>query len=273
MNSAPPPADPFDVTEDAALGGRLRLKQLRRGHRFGHDAVLLAAAVDAQPGEHVVEFGAGVGFAGLAVALRAPGARAMLLDVDPALVALAAENAARNGMGDRVRAAVLDVGAPAVAWTAAGLPPACADRVLMNPPFHDQEGAQASPDAARARAHVGPRSTLTTWTATAARLLVPAGTLALIWRADGLADVLAALVPRFGGISVVPIYPRPDSAAIRIVATGAKGSRAPLQFLPGLVLNGHDGRPTPEAEAVLRDGALLREAILSKRPARLRPFP
>ena len=32
-----------ETTLDAALGGRLELRQPRRGHRFGHDALLLAA--------------------------------------------------------------------------------------------------------------------------------------------------------------------------------------------------------------------------------------
>ena len=40
-----------ETTEDAALGGRLILRQPRRGHLFGHDAILLAAAADACPGE------------------------------------------------------------------------------------------------------------------------------------------------------------------------------------------------------------------------------
>jgi tRNA1(Val) A37 N6-methylase TrmN6 len=31
-----------------------------------------------------------------------------------------------------------------------------------------------------------------------------------------------------------------------------KGSRAPLVLLPGLVLNYEDGKPTVEAEAILR---------------------
>ncbi|MGC2134524.1 MAG: methyltransferase, partial [Xanthobacteraceae bacterium] len=39
------------TSEDAVLGGRLVLRQPLRGHRFGHDAILLAAAVPAQPGE------------------------------------------------------------------------------------------------------------------------------------------------------------------------------------------------------------------------------
>ena len=33
-----------DLTEDAFLGGRLRLRQPLKGHRAGHDAILLAAA-------------------------------------------------------------------------------------------------------------------------------------------------------------------------------------------------------------------------------------
>ena len=38
-----------ETTDDAVLGGRLRLTQKKRGHRVGHDAILLAAATDARP--------------------------------------------------------------------------------------------------------------------------------------------------------------------------------------------------------------------------------
>src|SRR5262245_6776973 len=86
-------ADP--VTEDAALGGRLALRQPRRGHRFGHDAILLAAATGGRAGEHAVDLGAGVGAAGLALAARVPGLSVTLVEVDPALVALAVENISR----------------------------------------------------------------------------------------------------------------------------------------------------------------------------------
>src|ERR1700704_2242282 len=89
------------VTEDALLGGSLRLRQPRRGHRVGHDAVLLAAACPANAGEHLVDLGAGVGAAGLAVALRAPDTTVTLIEIDPDLAALAAENAALNGLAAR----------------------------------------------------------------------------------------------------------------------------------------------------------------------------
>jgi tRNA1(Val) A37 N6-methylase TrmN6 len=88
-------------------------------------------------------------------------------------------------------------------------------------------------------------------------LLRPRGTLSLIWRADGLGDVLEALAPAFGATMVLPIYPKPAESAIRVLVRATKASRAPLQLLPGLVLNDAAGRATGEADGVLRSGAAL----------------
>jgi len=253
--SADPSADEF--SNDAVLGGRLMLKQPRRGHRVGHDAILLAAACPARAAEHVIELGAGVGAAGLALAARVDGALLTLVEVDRRLAALAAENAQRNGLAARVRAAVLDVTAPARAFAAAGLAPGSAMRVLMNPPFNDPVRQRASPDRQRRLAHAGARGTLPAWVGSAARLLRPRGTLTLIWRADGLADVLGALDGAFGAATVLPVHPKPEAAAIRILVRATKASRAPLALLPGLVLNDGAGNPTAASEAVLRDGAPL----------------
>src|SRR5436853_7803982 len=87
---------PDGLTEDAFLGGRLRLRQPRAGHRAGHDAILLAAATAARPGDRVADFGAGVGTAGLAVARRVPAIELVLIEIDEALAALARHNAASN---------------------------------------------------------------------------------------------------------------------------------------------------------------------------------
>ena len=40
--------DVLETSEDAVLGGRLRLRQPLAGHRVGHDAILLAAATGAR---------------------------------------------------------------------------------------------------------------------------------------------------------------------------------------------------------------------------------
>jgi tRNA1(Val) A37 N6-methylase TrmN6 len=246
-----------DETDDAVLGGRLRLLQKRRGHRVGHDAILLAAATQAHSGDHAIDLGAGIGAAGLALAMRVPEVSVTLLELDPQLAGLAEQNIVRNGLAGRVRAVILDVTASSEQFAAARLGPGSADRVLMNPPFNRAERQNLSPDPQRRAAHAGPPGGLMDWVGAAHRLLHSAGTVNLIWRADGLAEVLAALEERFGGIVVLPVYGRTREAAIRVLVRAAKGSRAPLVLLPGLALNDQQGRPTPEAEAVLRGGEAL----------------
>jgi tRNA1(Val) A37 N6-methylase TrmN6 len=247
-------------TEDAILGGALTLRQPKRGHRVGHDTILLAAATPARAGEHAVELGAGVGAAGLALARRVAGLRVTLVEIDGELAALAAHNVESNHLSDRVRAVTLDVAAPARAFAVTGLVPGAAQRVLMNPPFNDPARQNVSPDARRRVAHVAPRETLAQWVRRANSLLAPSGTLTLIWRADSLGDVLAALGRGFGGVTVLPVHPKPDAPAIRLLVGATKGSRAPLTLLPGLMLNDANGRPTADAEAVLRGGTALRLA-------------
>jgi tRNA1(Val) A37 N6-methylase TrmN6 len=255
MNSGPMAND--DVTTDAVLGGRLQLRQPRRGHRVGHDAILLAAATQGLSGEHAVELGAGVGAAGLALAWRCPGLAVALVDNDEALVALAADNARANGLADRVRAVALDVAAAAARFAEAGLTTGSADRVLMNPPFNDPQRQQASPDESRRAAHVAEPDTLAAWVAAASRLLQPGGTLTLIYRAESLADVLAALAPSFGAITVTPVHAKPAAPAIRVLVSAIAQSRAALTVQPGLILAEADGRPSRAAEAILRDAQPL----------------
>jgi tRNA1(Val) A37 N6-methylase TrmN6 len=251
-----PEAPASDMTDDAVLGGRLRILQPRVGHRVGHDAILLAAATAAAAGDRAVDLGAGVGAAGLALATRVDGVFVTLVDVDAELVTLAVENAARNGLAGRVSAITHDVTAPAPA-TFAGLAPATADHVLMNPPFNDPARQHVSPDPRRRRAHSNPREMLGAWVAAARHVLRSDGTLTLIFQADGIADVLHAFAVGFGAIAIIPIYPKPGASAIRILARAVKDSRAPAKLRPGLLLNGDDGRPTAAAEAVLRAAAAL----------------
>jgi len=247
--------DEAATSDDAALGGRLILRQPLRGHRFGHDAILLAAATPAHPDEQAVELGAGVGAAGLALAWRVARLAVTLVEIDPALAALAADNAARNRLSPRVRAICLDVAAPAAAFAAAGLGSGSAHHVLMNAPFNAPQNSPPNP--ARRLARTASPATLPLWLRTAARLLAPRGTLTLIWRADGLSDVSAALAAEFGGVAIMPVFAKTEAPAIRVLLRAVKGSKAPSLLLPGLTLADKTGQPTAAAEAVLRDGAAL----------------
>ena len=249
--------DKHAVTEDAVLGGRLRLRQLQHGHRVGHDAILLAAACPGRGGERAADLGAGVGAAGLALAARVTGITVTLVELDPELAALASENVRLNDLVRQVSVLTLDVASPTADYAAAGLHPGYLQRVLMNPPFNDPQRSRASPDSRRKLAHHGSHEALAGWVQVAGRLLQAAGTLTLIWRGDALDEVLRALVPLFGAITVLPVHPGPSKAAVRVLVRATKGSHAPLTLLPGFFLNDASGRTSPEAQSVLRQGAIL----------------
>jgi tRNA1(Val) A37 N6-methylase TrmN6 len=250
-NCAPMPPDRPAVTDDAMLGGRVRLLQPKRGHRFGHDAVLLAASIPAKPKDRAVEFGAGVGAASLALLARVNHITVTMVEIDPVLAALAAENIARNGFAQSARALVLDAGAGPRAFSAKGLAAGSADHVFMNPPFND-ETRPPSPDRMKSRAHVASHRLLARWTTAATRLLRASGKLTVIWRADGLHAVLEALSKNHGSISILPVHGKEGDDAIRVIVQAVKGGRAPLTLATPLFLNGKDNRPTAEAEMLMR---------------------
>lgn len=244
-----------DITEDAFLGGQLRLKQKRSGHRAGHDAILLAAATEARAGDRVVDFGAGVGTAGLALARRVPGVRLSLVEIDPELAELARDNAAANAIA--AETIVLDVTVDAQAFASNGLSPDSIDVVLMNPPYNDPARHRGSPDQARHTAHVATEETLHAWVHAARRILRSNGVLTLIWRADGIADVLAALSRGFGSLAILPVHGEAGRPAIRVLVRAVKGGRAPTRLLSGLMLNDDSRVSKNEMTKILEGRAAL----------------
>ncbi|KRE17980.1 hypothetical protein ASE63_01965 [Bosea sp. Root381] len=242
-----------EIVEDRLLDGRLILRQPKRGHRAGSDAILLAAAIPALGAGPLLDVGAGVGTIGLAVALAQPALQVVLLERDPELAALAAENGALNGLSGRVSVVNADIAGPEAD---VGLQAASFACVAMNPPFYPPQDTKASPVPNRRAAHVAEGS-LDPWFKAARRLLRPGGRIALIHRAEALAEILAALGKGFGDVAVRPIHARVESPAIRIVVTGVLNSRKPAALLPAFVLNGPDNRFTPESEALHRGRAVL----------------
>jgi tRNA1(Val) A37 N6-methylase TrmN6 len=240
------------ITETPFYGGKLRLRQPSAGYRAAIDPVLLAASLAPRAGSVLIDLGCGVGAASLCLLARRPDVSVIGVEIDPLLTALARQNAALNGMSDRFT--VIEGAVEAV--TPEALPPITA--LFSNPPFHDP-AATPSPDGRRARATHG--AILNDWVALAARLLSHRGTLSLIYRADGLAAILAALTgenrpgPRFGGITVAPLWPRVGTAAKRVLVQASLGSQAPLTLQSGLVLHGAGSAYTAQTEAILRGEA------------------
>jgi tRNA1(Val) A37 N6-methylase TrmN6 len=226
------------------LDGRVIARQSETGFRSGLDAVMLAAAVPARPGDTVLELGAGAGTASLCLLARVSDIKVTGIEIDPALRALAESNAIANRFSARFVAA--DIFA---------LPPDLKrdfSQVLCNPPFHDEDNSP--PDATRAQALMD-HGNLAQWLKIGLQRTVSNGTFTAILRADRLDEALGVLGGK--GVSVLPLWPRLQVPAKRIIVQVRKGAAAPLQLLAGLVLHQENGAWTAEAEAVLRRGEAL----------------
>jgi tRNA1(Val) A37 N6-methylase TrmN6 len=241
-----------DVTEDAVLDGRVRLRQPARGYRAGLDAALLAAACDAKAGERVIEAGCGAGAALLAAAVRCEGAHFTGVERDPAALALARENIVLNGLEGRVEAVAGDV---ALRFSGLGLP--VFDAALANPPFFDDPDALRGPAAERRGAWMADDG-LVAWVGFLSKAVREGGSITLIHRADRLADILGALSPKAGSVQVRPVLPFADQPAKRVLVRAVKSGKAPMRLLPALILHDREGgKHTAAAEAILRGEAGL----------------
>jgi tRNA1(Val) A37 N6-methylase TrmN6 len=259
------PIAPGDTTVDAFLGGRVEAVQPRHGHhRSGVEAVLLAASLTPSFAGTLVDLGAGVGVAGMCAAARTPGSQVVLAERDAALVACAHAallRPANAAFAQRVSVVAADIGLRETQRVAAGLGRAIADVVVMNPPFHESGQGTASPESARATAHILATGGLDPWIRTAASVLKPDGHLVVVFRADGLDALMTAFGRRFGSTSILPIHPRAALPAHRVLIHAIKGRRANSRILPSLSLHDDSGNAyLPKIDAMLRGGIGLSEA-------------
>lgn len=242
------------LTHDAFLGGRLTITQPAAGFRAGVDTVLLAAACPARDGDRVLELGCGVGTASLclgdrvAVALHAVEFQAEYAD-------LARANAAANGHDLRL-------------WSCdlrdmpVDLRTQSFDHVIANPPYFQRSHGTQAADQGRDTA-LGGDTPLADWLRVAAKRLSPKGWLTMIQRMDRLPDMLAGLPADLGSVRVLPIAARTGRPAHLCLMQARKQGRAPFALMAPFIM--HDGAAhlrdgddyTPQARAILRDGAAL----------------
>jgi tRNA1Val (adenine37-N6)-methyltransferase len=258
---------PEALSRDAFLGGRLHLFQPLRGYRAATDPVLLAAFVQARPGERALDLGCGAGAAGLCLARRVPGLEVHGLEAQPDYADLARRNAAANGLDMEIHDG--DICRPPASLRALSF-----DHVLANPPFHARGSATGAADPGRDRANREGEAGLADWIAAGLRRLRPGGRLALIHRTERLAEMLAALGSGAGGIEILPLVPRGSRPASRLLLRAHKSSRAPLTLYSPLTIHagsshaGDGDDYTEEASKILRGlSALLPDARLGGKSA------
>ncbi len=256
----PPPGGhiPATLTEDLFLGGKLSVLQPEKGYRAGIDAVFLAATIPCAPGESIYEAGVGTGVASLCALARNPGIHVTGIEVAARYALLCEENAKRNGFGGSLRVIHADV-KDALRKDLASMPShGSFSHAFANPPYFEDGKGTPSPNLLKAQAHAFGPGDLELWLKVLHTMVTLRGTVTIVHRAETLGKLLNVMEDRFGDIRIAPLYAREGTAASRVIVQGVKGSKAPMQLLPGLVLHNEHSQFTSEAESILRDGMAWR---------------
>lgn len=219
---------PGESLEELFEGG-LKIIQNKNYYRFTSDSVLLTRFVRAKRGERVADFCAGSGIVGLHFYALAPEAvsSVALFEMQPELSEMSARSVALNGLKNftAVCSRVQDIGRE---YNEAF------SLVLCNPPY--ERGGFENADYKKAVCRKEITVTLADIVDAARRALKFGGRLALVNRADRLAEVLYAMKSR--GIEpkrLQFVCGREGAKPYLLLAEGTKGAKEGMEILPALV--------------------------------------
>lgn len=210
----------------------------------GTDSFLLGAFPKLKKGEKVCDLGAGTGLLGLLLLARESTVHITNVEIQRPACALAQRTAELNGLEASISCVEGDLRDTSL--LAAG----SFDLVICNPPyFPESSGAQAESDARRtARSEV--ICTLEDICAAAQRLLRWGGRLALVFRTERMAELMA-LTRRHG---LEPkrlrlVQNTAHSAPSLLLLECRRGGKTGLTVEAPLVMTNEDGTPTADVDA------------------------
>lgn len=209
--------EPFTTSVNASLS----LRQRSEGLRYGTDAYLLYAYLRSRPNARAVELGSGSGIISLLALNAGKLASVTAVEVQDAYAKLTAENAAENGLSERLSVRCTNVKELTVAAVGGEV-----DIVFTNPPYMraDSGRMNASDEKTIARHEV--LATIGDFCLAGNRLLKTGGSFYAVWRPDRLSELLfamtnAGLPPK----RMTLVCPDPKSAPCLMLVEGKKGGK------------------------------------------------
>lgn len=166
------------------VNDKLTLIQKTEGLTFGTDALLLAGYINSHS-LRGCEFGGGSGIISLLMLTRGKLSHATVLEVQEKYATLAARNAERNGLSDRL----LSVHTDLRDYKA----DADFDIVYTNPPYMKASSGRMCADEGKSAARHELNGTIEDFCEAARRILKFGGTFAAVYRPDRMCDLMAAM--------------------------------------------------------------------------------
>ena len=216
-------------SQDAFLGGRLRLMQPYNGFRSGVDSVLLAASIDAKPGNIVLDLGSGVGTVLLCLMTRVSKLQGFGIEIQEESYSLALKNAEINKLeakfflGD-FKANSKDINQKQF------------DHIFFNPPYYKEQAYKKSNNNNKNISNMEKENVLEGMLKFSLKRCKPFGQITLINRPARLGAILSILETKAGDIKILPIVSSNCGSALRVIVTAKKSAKGDTKLLNSLQL-------------------------------------
>jgi tRNA1(Val) A37 N6-methylase TrmN6 len=255
------PLEVVNYEETRLLDGRVVCLQTKNGYRAAIDPVFLAAAIDANAGDRVLDVGSGTGAASLCLAARVQGVEITGIEIQPEYAEMARKSANLTGVEKQINFITADLTALPKSENFREF-----NHVMTNPPYIVAGQGRVPPDRMKARATFESHVALDQWIFHCLKMTRSRGIFTIIHRADRLEHIMASITGILGDIVVFPLWPSRRSRneneyinANRIIVSGRKGVKSPGILSSGIALHeGQDGGYTSEALSILTHASLLK---------------
>jgi tRNA1(Val) A37 N6-methylase TrmN6 len=227
------------LTEDSILNGKIKLLQPDNGYRVAIDPIILSSFVcglthcghKATTIEKILDVGCGVGTISLILKMKKNASEVTAIDIDEKMCQICRQNATINSLDVNV----INTGLESINSV---LKDELFDQVVTNPPFSNKNSSRISESKRLANFET---MDLYDWIAFCFKKLKNGGIFSLIHNASRIDDILCSLKNIAGSIQIIPIFPKINCRANRIVVIAQKSSKSASSILSGIVVHENDG--------------------------------
>ena len=240
-----------NVTVDKILKGKISIIQLKKGFRYGFDAVFLAAFVNGYLKKlkkkkiSLVDVGSGVGTISLIIAYMNEEINITAIENNNSYIEIAKENILKNNFQKKInlmKEDIFDFDNDLISRF---------DIVVTNPPFYDQHQKKSENELDNYAKRI---INYESWIDNSVKLLKDKGIIFLIIPTVLLEKSLKSLSTKTGSFKIFPIWPNQKKSSKRLILIAKKGGASPTELMSGMRLLNNKGKVTKNARTYSDNG-------------------
>ena len=240
-----------NFTVDKILRGKISIIQLKKGFRYGFDAVFLASFVNGYLKKlkkkkiSLADVGSGVGTISLIVAYQNDKINITAIENNDTYLEIANENIVRNNFQkkiDLMQADILNIDNDLINRF---------DIVVTNPPFYDQQQQKSENELENYATRI---INYESWIENSVKLLKDKGIIFLIIPTRLLEKSFKFLGKKTGSFKIFPIWPNQKKSSKRLILLAKKGGASPTELMSGMRLLSNRGKITKKARTYSDNG-------------------